>query len=75
MVTIDDGELVALIEEAIDKYVTWRSVNPDNVGQSVAAIIVQHLHRAGVTATRAQHATRPGGAEAATRREDHRLPA
>ena len=61
MARLDDAELVALIEDAIDRYVTSRSVNPDNVGQSVAQIIVRSLHGAGVTVVREQ---RRGGAGA-----------
>jgi hypothetical protein len=52
MVQVEDSELVALIAQAIDRYVSSSSVNPGNVCQSVAEIIVHALHRAGTVVVR-----------------------
>jgi len=60
MAKVEDGELVMLIEQAIDRYVTSSSVNPDNVCQSVAQIIVRELRRAGTTVIREQRRNRTG---------------
>ncbi len=75
MAKVDDTELVTLIEEAIDRYVSSRTVNPDNVCGSVAQIIVQALHRAGTTVIREERQNRTDDGEAAARRRDNHVPA
>jgi hypothetical protein len=74
MAKLDDDELVALIEEAIDRYVTSHSVNPGNVCESVARIIVQALHGNGVTAVRDERRTGAGSDEPVPLRRGSPLP-
>jgi hypothetical protein len=74
MAQIDDGELVALIEEAIDRYVTSDSVNPENVCRSVAQIIVRELHRAGAIVIREERRRPARAPEAAAEAPVHSVP-
>jgi hypothetical protein len=63
---VSDGELVELIEGALDRYVSARSINLDNLRRSVAESIVGALHDAGATVIREQRRRRLSEAQTHT---------
>jgi hypothetical protein len=64
MAKVRNSELRALIEDALNEYVSAQTVDPDNICHSVAEIIVRAINDAGIIAIR-DETDRTTGANAA----------
>jgi len=64
MAKVSDGELIGLIEGALDRYVSAPNIDVANVRHAVAESIARTLHDAGTTVIREERDRLPANAAA-----------